>query len=326
MDIIKHDDKAVYPIIYETAYDGLGSVNCYLLRQGDTFTLIDAGLNTPEYKAFFLETLAKYHIELKQIKSIILTHFHSDHTGLVKWLVKELDIPVHASCLAVPRIAHDEMYLNNKVTIYEELYKQYGILQYAETRMNKLRQTYEKRHELRLDFNLMSLKEGDKVAGLLVLSTPGHSPDSISFYDVETGWLFGGDVLFENGLASALLEYDERESIRAAYVDYFATLVALKQKQISMIFPGHRNPFSNYEEIIERAMNKVEYKIEKVLKHIRAGRHTVEQLGITIYGPRFAQLFTFTVSDIVALLQLGEARGLIEKRIVDGIFTFHIKN
>lgn len=44
------------------------------------------------------------------------------------------------------------------------------------------------------------LKEGDIVElgsyRLHVLFTPGHSPGSISFYDKESGLLFGGDVLF----------------------------------------------------------------------------------------------------------------------------------
>lgn len=324
MEIMKRGDKTVYPIIYETNYDGLGSVNCYILQQGDTYTLIDAGFKAPEYKAFFLETLEKYNIELEKICRIMLTHFHSDHTGLVKWLAQEFDIPVYASKLAIPRILHDTTYLQRKVEIYEKLYKQYGVIDYADSRMLKLRQTYSEREQLQFDMNLKPLESGNQVAGLNVLSTPGHSPDSISFYDAETGWLFGGDVLFETGLASALLEYDENETIRAAYIDYFATLTELERFDISVVFPGHRHPFSNKQEVIERAMGKVEYKFEKVLKQIRAGHQTVEKLGLAIYGPRFRQLFTFTVSDIIGLIQLGEARGFIKRTVDGGIYTFKV--
>lgn len=322
--IVKQGNKAVYPIIFETDYDGLGSVNCYIYQQGEELTLIDTGFYAPQFQSFFINALASYNMELKNISRILLTHFHSDHTGLVKWLSKELDVPIYASSLAIPRILHDETYLQRKVTIYESLYKQYGVLTYAERRMSKLRQTYAKREALQFDANIQALSAGDTVAGLQVMYTPGHSPDSISFYDAETGWLFAGDALFETGLASALLEYDEQEQICAAYIDYFATLAIMERTNISTVFPGHKNPFSNWREVIERAIEKVEYKLEKVITQIRNGNRTVEQIGLAIYGQRFEQLFTFTVSDIVALIQLGEARGLIERSVVERVFTFQM--
>lgn len=324
MEIIKRGNKAVYPIIYETDYDGLGTVNCFVYQNGPEYILIDTGFNAPAYQTFLLESLAKYGIQLKDIRRVFITHFHADHSGLARWFSTELDVPIYASKLAIPRILHDETYLQRKIEIYEALYQQYGVLDYAESRMMKLRQTYTNRAQLQFDAYIVPFQEGNTLAGLKVIATPGHSPDSISFYDEETGWLFGGDVLFASGLASALLEYDEHETLNAAYVDYFATLVKLEQLPISTIFPGHGQPFSNEQLVIERAMEKVEYKLEKVLKHIRAGHHTVEKIGLAIYGPRFKQLFTFTVSDIIGLIQLGEARGMITRTIVDGIYTFKV--
>lgn len=299
-------------------------MNCYIYDDGNTYTLIDAGFQAPEYKAFFLKALADYGIKLENITRILLTHFHSDHTGLVKWLATEFNIPVYASKLAIPRIVYDQNYLERKVAIYESLYTQYGVLQYGEKRIHQLRQTARKYAKLQFEANIKPLKVGDITAGLKLLATRGHSPDSISFYDVDTGWLFGGDVLLEKGLASALLEYDENEQVTSAYMEYVTTLTKLKEMEISVLFPGHGDPFSNKQHVIELAMEKVEYKLEKVLKQIEAGQSTVEEICLSIYGPRFEQLFTFIVSDIIALIQLGEERGLIGRDVENGIFTFYI--
>jgi len=50
----------------------------------------------------------------------------------------------------------------------------------------------------------MELAEGDEITfgthTLKVLFTPGHSPGHVSFYDVSTGIIFDGDVLFAGGI------------------------------------------------------------------------------------------------------------------------------
>lgn len=321
--IFKTKNKTVYPIIFETDYEGLNSINCYVYYDGKSYTLIDAGIENRDYETYFEDALASYGIKLSDISQVLLTHFHLDHIGLLNFLQSKGDIIVYASSLAIPRILLDQSYLTKKVEIYEEIYRQYGVLQYAKKRLQKLQATANTASEK--TWKIYPIQEGDMITDLQVISTPGHSPDSVSFYDTTTGWLFGGDVIFNSGIASALIEYDEHDQIVSAFAQYADSLDKLESLFISIVFPGHDRPFSNIKEIIEKAKSKIDYKFNKLIDLIKQGENTAEKLGIAIYGKRFEPLFTYTISEIIGLLQFAEQQQVVEKKVIDGVYVFSVK-
>ncbi|NNJ09609.1 MBL fold metallo-hydrolase [Chloroflexales bacterium ZM16-3] len=72
----------------------LRSVNCYLLRDPDGWTIIDAGLHTPDGEAAWRSAFDKLDIKPRDIRRIVLTHFHPDHYGMAGWLQSISDAPV----------------------------------------------------------------------------------------------------------------------------------------------------------------------------------------------------------------------------------------
>jgi glyoxylase-like metal-dependent hydrolase (beta-lactamase superfamily II) len=81
------------------------------------------------------------------------------------------------------------------------------------------------------------LREGDQIelggASLTVINTPGHSPDSISLFDEQTGILFAGDMLTEGPLYG---HYDE--SSLPDFLDSAAKLCRLGDA-VRMICASH---------------------------------------------------------------------------------------
>src|SRR5215510_14608543 len=63
----------------------LNIVNCYLLRDGDGWVLIDTGLNTPPAEEAWKAAFRFLDIKPNQIHRIILTHSHPDHYGMAGW-------------------------------------------------------------------------------------------------------------------------------------------------------------------------------------------------------------------------------------------------
>lgn len=312
-EAVKYGEKAVYPIIMPSDYNGMGSINCYLYQFGNDFTLIDAGIGTDEFEQFFFKKLADYGIDAAQINRIVLTHFHADHIGIVNKLAEQYGMLVYASAIAIPRLKCEESYLRQKVEFYYDLYEQYNVTLFATERMARLEATLQNKERVMLHSEILMIREGEQLAGLDIMATPGHSPDSICLYDRETGWLFAGDFLLASGVTNALVDHDDNGQLMNPTTQYIDSIRQMQKVQISTAFAGHGEPFSNAQEVMENSLSKIEYKLQKVVTKIADGHLTATSLGQAIYGPRFAKFFVFTISDIVGLTLLAERRGLITR-------------
>lgn len=324
--IIKTGNKAVYPIIFPSDYSGLGSINCYVYQNGEDYTLIDAGIKNEEFEQFFYQKLKDYNIEINQITRIILTHFHNDHIGVVNQITNVYPIPVYASHIAIPRLKCEDDYLQQKLTFYYELYEQYGVPEFARERMLKMENTLHNKEHVIIYPQILKLREGQEVGGLQVIAAPGHSPDSICLFDEETGWLFAGDFLLANGMTSALIDHDDSGNITNPFSQYIDSIEKMNAYNVHTVFAGHKGIYENLNEVMEKGLSKIEYKLQKVISKISEGHHTAKQLGEAIYGERFSKYFTFIISEIIGLTLLGEQRGLIVRKLRNGEWHFTIKS
>jgi glyoxylase-like metal-dependent hydrolase (beta-lactamase superfamily II) len=60
------------------------------------------------------------------------------------------------------------------------------------------------------------LADGQQIAGLTVLHTPGHSPGAVCLYAPELGCVFTGDTLFHGGPGATGRSYSDYDTIVAS--------------------------------------------------------------------------------------------------------------
>jgi glyoxylase-like metal-dependent hydrolase (beta-lactamase superfamily II) len=60
------------------------------------------------------------------------------------------------------------------------------------------------------------LADGQRIAGLEVLHTPGHSPGAVCFYAPDLGCVFTGDTLFAGGPGATGRSYSDHDTIVAS--------------------------------------------------------------------------------------------------------------
>lgn len=142
-------------------------------------------------------------------KMILLTHGHFDHIFGVRECAEKYGIPV---------------YMNDADKIILEVNRQF-------TSMFGLK-------DADPDFSTTNINDGDKIqlgnAVFEVITTPGHTPGGVCFYDAADKVMFTGDTLF----AGTIGRTDN------AWGDYDKLIVAVMEKLMGLdsdvrIFPGH---------------------------------------------------------------------------------------
>ncbi|MBB1079560.1 MBL fold metallo-hydrolase [Limosilactobacillus sp. STM2_1] len=141
----------------------------YINEENQHGCLIDPGAQAD----VLLSSIEKHSF---QIDAILLTHGHFDHTGAVDQLTKTLEIPYYIHQRGPEYLKNDDLNLAKQ----------------------------NNRH-IQIDQAPRLLKDGDYLnlaeAGIdfKILYTPGHSFDSVTYYDEKNEISFVGDVLYNDG-------------------------------------------------------------------------------------------------------------------------------
>jgi len=110
------------------------------------------------------------------IEKMLITHGHFDHIGAVQKIYDELKIPYFAHENSAEYLSNSQMNLSQFFCGYDML------LQEA---------------EYFSDDDFISLKANPEVK-LQVIHTPGHTQDSVIFYDEKNNLAFVGDTIFKD--------------------------------------------------------------------------------------------------------------------------------
>lgn len=199
--------------------------NAYVVSSGDSCVIIDPGFATAETGAFPGESFFGEHGndagaagELSGLykyldsegltpEAILLTHSHSDHTLGVAPLVEKFGIPVYSASGSF-KTPTDAFSCLRPVGA--------GV------------QTPEKA------ISCLQVEDEGYVAGFKVIATPGHTPDSVCYYNEAEHVLFTGDTLFAGTIGRTDLPGG----------DYDREIVSIMEKLIFLpgeteIYPGH---------------------------------------------------------------------------------------
>ena len=172
--------RQVLPDIY--LVEGLRVAHVYVLTSEAGLTLIDGG--TPGEADKIVRQIKEGGHALSDVRTIVMTHAHSDHTGSLAELARRSGAQV---------LAHrDEAdYLERTASLPYRTFVQRLLFGLSERVVFRF-------EPCRVD---RPLQDGDVVetlGGLRVIHVPGHTPGSIALYQPERQILFCGDVFFHD--------------------------------------------------------------------------------------------------------------------------------
>ncbi|MCX7708399.1 MAG: MBL fold metallo-hydrolase [Clostridia bacterium] len=218
-------------------------VNCYLVEEEDGLTLVDAGL------PYSWRGILKQAEEIKKpINHILLTHVHGDHVGSLDRLKEVLPaVPVYVS-------RRDARLMGGDLTLDK-----------GEPNL-PIRGDVPKNLITRAD---ILLEEGDRVGSLITISTPGHTPGSVSYLDTRNNSLIVGDAfqtrggIAVGGQMRPLFPFPAMATWNPALA--LESAKKLKTYRPALLACGHGKMLADPETEMSRVIEDAEQDLKKIM-------------------------------------------------------------
>jgi glyoxylase-like metal-dependent hydrolase (beta-lactamase superfamily II) len=243
-------EKTIYQLIFLPRFF---PVNCYLVEEENSLTLVDAAL--PYSSKGILQAADKIG---KPITRILLTHAHDDHVGSLDTLKQELpNVPVYISARDARLLAGDRTLDPNEPNTPIRG----GVPGKLKTRADIL------------------LQEGDRIGSLLAVAAPGHTPGLMAFLDTRNNALIAGDAFqTRGGLAvSGQLRFWFPFPAMATWNKQVALESARKLSELhpSLLAVGHGKMLKQPATAIDRAISEAAHHLEHS-KMKRSNEHVAQ--------------------------------------------------
>ncbi len=300
----------------------VGDVNVYLIRE-DPLTLIDVGPKTDEAAKALREKLASHGVKFSDVRRIVLTHAHEDHCGLAKRVrdeAKDAEIFIHEweTGHLFGRLAqeeHRQLMLRSGVpaSVFDELralYHEVSLLtdSLAEGDLKPLRD------DMELEFDSGALR---------VLHTPGHTPGSCSFVRTADRTLICGDCVLKRITPNPILSPDPSDPTKRfrSLGEYLVSLAKIRSYSPTLIYGGHGEPVTDFEEIFHRYVRSIDDRQRKVVSLVTADGITAYEIAKKIFALSFdADVHRFlAISEAIAHLDYAQSEGKVDLESKDGI-------
>lgn len=313
----------IFPVIVPSR-TSLKSINFYLVKREHSLSLIDAGWNNDDCWGALNNTLKMNGYTINDLTEILLTHHHSDHSGLVNRITTTRSIPVYAHPDSIPRLKRDKDFLEMRVEFYAQLYQEMGCGENGARQIDYLKRAVldNKDHALQADINAITDNE---LLHFSIVDFPGHAPDQIGFYDKKLGWLFAGDLLIEHLSSNALVEPDESGNRLPTLTQHIDSLKKCRDLNTSLLFSGHGILIENPNSLISKRLERMMAKGERLIQLIGTGISTANTIAEAYYKNTYFEQFSLVMSEIIGHLDYLEAKGRITKDMVKGVWHYEVK-
>jgi glyoxylase-like metal-dependent hydrolase (beta-lactamase superfamily II) len=279
----------------------VGDVNVYLIKK-EPLTLIDVGPKTTEAAEVLRSKLQREGVSFKDIRRIVLTHAHEDHCGLAKQVrdeAKNAEIFVHGWETGhlfgrLAREEHHKLMIRAGVpdSVFREIQSLYTEISLLTDALSDGDFT-ELKDEQDLEFESGFLK---------VLHTPGHTPGSCSFVREANRTLICGDCVLKRITPNPIVSPDpfNPEKRFKSLAEYLVSLAKLRSYSPTLIYGGHGEPITDFEEIFNRYVRAINDRQHNVIS-------LVSKNGVTAFDVA-QRLFPNSIDhDVHRFLGISEA-------------------
>lgn len=304
----------------------LDHVNAYALDDGDGWTLVDPGINTPACRAA-LEAALAGPLAGRPVRRVIVTHYHPDHIGLAGWLQARgaALITTRTSWLFARMLQLDEQRLpvSETLAFWRAAGMEPGLL--ARRAQERPFNFADLVHPLPLGYQ--RIREDDVIAAggrrWRVRIGEGHAPDHATLWSEDDDLVLGGDQLLPS--ISANLGVYATEPAADPVADWLESCRRFEPlaQERHLVLPGHKLPFSGLPLRLRQMIENHEGALNRLRALLAEGPRPAtacfpalfkRPIGEAEYGLALVE----AVAHLNHLLHLGELR----RETRDGIWIW----
>jgi glyoxylase-like metal-dependent hydrolase (beta-lactamase superfamily II) len=296
----------------------LNHINLYLIDEGDSWSLLDTGMNTQATKDCWQMLFDKYFVD-KPLKQVVVTHMHPDHVGLAGWLCERWRCPMYMT--QVEYFAVRAYTANTPVTWQSERFcRQAGLSEdYIEFMHN--RQPFGNLVSPMPGAYVQLLEDQEIILGgdsWQVIIGGGHSFAHACLYNAGKKLLLAGDQVLPR--ISSNVGVTATEPNASPLHDWYASLRRLKKlDENTLVLPAHNKPFTGLHQRADEIIEHHEKQLLLVLKECQTWKKPVELLK-PMFGRDIGNYeMSLAVGECKAHLHMLLDRKQIELKMDNGV-------
>ena len=308
----------------------LRTVNMYALTGKDGWTLVDAGMGTPDARAALTAALQRAELSIENLRTIVLTHHHPDHVGLSGELQEQSGARVYMHPIdeaSVQIIWSGTM--PDRFGRVSHFLMQHGLppteLWFSQVEPKVMHNIIRvPPHEA---FTLVEDGKYIELAGerYRVIWTPGHSDGHICLFRERDGAFLAADHVLPRITPNVGLytPYDRQNPLG----DYLDSLKKVSTLPASIVLPGHGEPFIGLATRVREIIEHHGQREMQILTLLEGQPQHAYQVAQRLFGSRLKsnEARRMGVAETLSHLEYMRLEGKVEQHhTTDGLILYTV--
>jgi len=314
---------AIAPVVYWLRMRlpvALNHINLWALEDGEGWTLVDTGMQTPETAAAWQSVFSRP-LAARPVKRVICTHMHPDHIGMAGWLTRRFDCQLWTSRLEyltcrvlvadtgreapadAIRFYHAAGWDAEAVEHYKARFGGFGKMVYT------------------LPDSYRRIVDGEdlKIGSFLwrAVVGRGHSPEHVCLHCPELRILISGDQVLPR--ISSNVSVFPTEPDADPLTEWLESLASIKHRVSNdvLVLPSHHEPFYGLHTRLEQLIRGHEETLLRLHQKLIEPQRAVDVFSILFRRQVSRELLTMATGESLAHLNCLIRRELAVKQIDD---------